>query len=162
MKTLGFFPPSQQPVWVGPVPRGKGLTNPPTAYHDEPLGQPGPGEEVDHPQPLRQAQVPERRRLQGDGVGGGGPHRRLAFVALRAAGRLRRGHAGFCRQAFVQISELPGEKPRRESRGGECLGGCVCAETAIADPRPRLSSHLHPRVTESQNSRGWKGPLWVI
>jgi len=24
-----------------------------------------------------------------------------------------------------------------------------------------LSSHL-PYITESQNSRGWKGPLWVI
>lgn len=89
------------------------------AYHDESLGQPGPGEEVNHPQPLWQAQIPERRWLQGDGVGGGRSHSWLAFVALRAAGRFRWGHTGFCRQPFVQISELPREKQMCESRGDE-------------------------------------------
>lgn len=76
-------------------------------YHDEPLGQPGPGKKVDDPQPLGQAQIPEGRRLQGDGVGGGWLHGWLALVPLGAAHWLCRGHAGFCRQPFVQVSELP-------------------------------------------------------
>jgi len=28
--------------------------------------------------------------------------------------------------------------------------------------QPRLGSSQNHRITESQNSRGWKGPLWVI
>lgn len=86
------------------------------AYHDEPLGQPGPGEEVDDPEPFGEAQVPEGRGLQGDGVGGGGPQGWLPLVALRAADGLGGGQAGFCWQPLVQVSELPGEKQESEKR----------------------------------------------
>lgn len=86
------------------------------AYHDEPLGQPRPGEEVDDPQPLGEAQVPEGRGLQGDGVGGGGPQGWLPLVALGAADGLGGGQAGFCRQPLVQVRKLPGEKQASENQ----------------------------------------------
>lgn len=120
MKILGFFSPHRSQFGLVSVQQqGAPGNKHHMAYHDESLGQPGPGKEVNHPQPLWQAQIPERRWLEGDGVGGGRSHSRLAFVALRAADRLRWGHAGFCWQPFVQISELPREKQTCESRGDE-------------------------------------------
>lgn len=103
--------------WVSAQREGAPGTNHHMTYHDEPLGQAGPGEEINHAQPLWQAQVPERGGLQGDGVGGGGAHGRLALVALGAADGLRRGQAGLCRQPFVQISQLPGEKKGESAVG---------------------------------------------
>jgi len=38
------------------------------------------------------------------------------------------------------------------------LGKAVFAGSFLSPP-PILQNH---RITESQNSRGWKGPLWVI
>ena len=40
-------------------------------------------------------------------------------------------------------------------------GPSPAAETHDAH-RLQLSFLLFHRITESQNSRGWKGPLWVI
>ena len=38
----------------------------------------------------------------------------------------------------------------------------VEATDALRQPREGKVSALSHRITESQNSRGWKGPLWVI
>lgn len=110
-ENVGLFPPAPKAYLVQiSVQEGTTANKPHTAYHDEPLGQPGPGEEVNDAQPLWQAQVPEGGRLQGDGVGGGRPHRRLPLVALRAADRLRWGQTGFCWQPLVEVSELQREE----------------------------------------------------
>jgi len=51
-----------------------------------------------------------------------------------------------------------------EGQGGEERGRQRCCEGSalVEDEAPsRMDTMVH-RITESQNSRGWKGPLWVI
>jgi len=63
----------------------------------------------------------------------------------------------------------------RNTSSNSRLGNYYCSDyTAQGDSDPsllllytrgkRVTEHIggYHRITESQNSRGWKGPLWVI
>ena len=55
--------------------------------------------------------------------------------------------------------------PRRSTERGEGPGPATAAplhrDPRASTPNRALTAPGH-RITESQNSRGWKGPLWVI
>ena len=50
--------------------------------------------------------------------------------------------------------------PHKKQKAGNSV---LCnAKAVFFLPSPKKEAKAYHRITESQNSRGWKGPLWVI
>jgi len=113
--------------------------------------------------------------------GAGSAPRIGAWAALRSTGT--RGHQQTCQERCSRRSR-PGSRPGPApdpfcpfTGAGENAPGCFpspqpsgsCMKTHICSRQttPAAPAFAGPcpqahRITESQNSRGWKGPLWVI
>ena len=76
-------------------------------------------------------------------------------------------------KAELLLSEkkpLKSKKPgKRQSDGKQeqrppllAAGDAALRDALLQDVNPVFNPQAVHRITESQNSRGWKGPLWVI
>jgi len=69
------------------------------------------------------------------------------------------GALGSTQEPELTLPTADKEKQRHPTHG---------AANSRLDPQgtrrrsPPFAEHARVRITESQNSRGWKGPLWVI